>query len=126
MENQFNVVEINGHQYKVTPGQIIDVEKLNDSAEGSSVDFTKVLFSHLGTTPKVGVPYLSGAKVVAKVIRHDRSKKILVLKRKPGKYVKKNGHRQEYTSLFITEISDGAGQTQVVAKDHKLASKYLK
>lgn len=121
----YSVVEINGHQYKVVPGQVIDVEKLSEKSEGSVVQFDKVLFVN-SSNPLVGLPFVSGAKVVAKVIRHDRSRKMIVLRRRPGKYYRKNGHRQHYTALFITELHDGKGAVEKVAQDNKNAAKYLK
>jgi len=98
----YGVVEISGHQYRVEAGMTIDVQKLNEEA-GSTIELDKVLFIG-GSETKVGVPTVSGAKVVAEVVRHDRSRKVIVFKRKPGKYRKKNGHRQQFTTLKIKEI----------------------
>jgi large subunit ribosomal protein L21 len=120
----YSIVEISGHQYKVTSGDLIDVQKLSLD-EGASVDFDKVLFVG-GETPLVGLPIVEGAKVKAKVIRQDRGRKVLVLKRKPGLYHKRMGHRQNYTSLLITEISDGQGNTQAIDENSDRAKKYLK
>ncbi len=98
----YGVVEISGHQYKVEAGMTIDVQKLDQEA-GSTVEFDKVLFVG-GKEAKVGAPTVAGAKVVAEVVRHDRSRKVIVLVRKPGKYQKKNGHRQQFTTLKIKEV----------------------
>ncbi len=118
------IVEIQGHQYKVQPGDLIDVELMNCEA-GSTVDLDQVLFVG-GDNPLVGKPTVNGAKVSAKVIAHDRSRKMIVLKRSPGKYQRKNGHRQNFTALLITKVDNGAGQSVEIAKDHKNAQKYLK
>ena len=120
----YGVVEIGGHQYKVQAGDVLDVEKLGSSEEGSTIEFDKVLFVG-GDKPVVGGPTVSGAKVVAKVVRHDRDRKKIVFVRKPGLYQKKRGHRQNYTCLVITEINDGQGNSVKIAKDAK-AQKYLK
>jgi len=98
----YSVVEIKGHQYKVKAGDLIDVEKM-DGEVGSTVEFDKVLFIG-GDSPKVGAPTVAGAKVIAKITRQARARKIWVLKRLPGTYIKKNGHRQHYTGLKIEEI----------------------
>ncbi|AYF45622.1 MULTISPECIES: 50S ribosomal protein L21 [Halobacteriovorax] len=98
----YGVVEIQGHQYRVEAGMTIDVQKLDQEA-GSTVEFDKVLFVG-GESAKVGAPTVDGAKVVAEVVRHDRSRKVIVFKRKPGKYQKKNGHRQHFTTLKIKEV----------------------
>lgn len=103
----YTVVEIKGHQYKLAAGDLIDVEKI-EAEVGSTVTFDKVLLV-AGTKTLVGAPVVAGAKVTAKVVKQDRTRKILVLKRKPGAYRKKNGHRQHFTGLLITEINDGQG-----------------
>jgi large subunit ribosomal protein L21 len=103
----YSVVEIKGHQYKLSAGDLIDVEKI-DAEVGATVSLNKVLLIG-GTTTIVGAPTVNGATVTAKVVRQARTRKILVLKRKPGAYRRKNGHRQCYTGLLITEISDGQG-----------------
>lgn len=98
----YGIVEIKGHQYRVQAGDIIDVEKLGEEV-GAKVEFSEVLFVS-GDNAKVGTPFISGAKVVAEVVRNARSRKVIVFKRKPGKYQKKNGHRQHYTGLKILEV----------------------
>ncbi len=105
----YGVVEISGHQYQVKAGDVIDVQKLSDEV-GAQIEFERV-FLIGGDNPRVGLPVVKGAKVRAEVLRQGRSRKITVLKRKPGAYQKKNGHRQPYTSLKILEIVDGAGNT---------------
>ncbi len=119
----YSIVEIKGHQYRVSPGDLIDVEKL-DTEEGKTVDFDKVLLIG-GDKTTVGLPTVGGAKVVAKVVRHGRTRKIFVLKRAPGKWRRKNGHRQHFTGLLITEINDGKGGSAKIDNGHKNA-KYLK
>jgi large subunit ribosomal protein L21 len=103
----YTVVEIKGHQYKLKAGDMIDVEKI-DAEEGKTVEFTSVLLIG-GEKTIVGAPVVGGAKVVAKIVKQGRGRKFFVLKRKPGAYRKKNGHRQHYTGLLITEINDGQG-----------------
>jgi large subunit ribosomal protein L21 len=117
------IVEIKGHQYKVQPGDLVDVEKM-DTEAGKTVTLSQVLLVG-GDTSMIGQPTVQGAQVTAKVVRHGRTRKIFVLKRAPGRYRRKNGHRQEYTGLLITELADGKGGTAKMAKDHKNA-KYLK
>ena len=105
----YTVVEIKGHQYKLSAGDLIDVEKI-EAEVGSSVTFDKVLLVG-GTKTIVGAPVIGGATVTAKIVKQGRTRKILVLKRKPGGSRRKNGHRQCYTGLLITEINDGQGGT---------------
>lgn len=114
----YTVVEIKGHQYKLSAGDLIDVEKI-EAEVGSTVSFDQVLLVG-GAKTIVGAPVVGGAKVTAKVVKQGRTRKILVLKRKPGAYRKKNGHRQCFTGLLITEINDGqGGVTKAEAKAKK-------
>jgi len=100
----YAVIETGGKQYKVSPGQALDVELL-DVAEGSTVELDKVLLIADGDRVTVGTPTVDGAKVVATSQGDGRSKKIIVLKYKPKvRYRKKTGHRQFYTRLVIDRI----------------------
>ena len=110
----YTVVEIKGHQYKVKAGDLIDVEKI-EAEVGKTVDFDTVLMVG-GAVTIIGAPTVGGAKVTAEVVRQGRTRKILVLKRKPGGSRRKNGHRQCYTALRITEITDGRGGTEKAEK----------
>ena len=98
----YGIVEIKGHQYRVQEGDVVDVQKM-DGEIGTKVELDQVLFIG-GDAPKIGTPVVSGAKVSAEIIRQARSRKIIVSVRKPGKYIKKNGHRQHYTALKINSI----------------------
>ncbi|MCP4914235.1 MAG: 50S ribosomal protein L21 [Oligoflexia bacterium] len=120
----YGIVEIAGHQYRVQAGDLIDVQKLTNEA-GETIELDQVLMIG-GDKPQVGLPTVGGAKVTAKIVRHDRSRKVIVFKRKPGKYQRKNGHRQHYTSLLITEIADGQGNTAKIDAGSAAAKKYLK
>ncbi len=119
----YSIVEISGNQYRVEPGIIIDTQKL-DLQEGKSTKFDKVLFIG-GDKPQLGLPIIKGAEIKAHVIKHAKSSKIVVFKRKPGLYQKKMGHRQEFTSLLITEINDGNGNIEKIDKSSKNAKKFL-
>ena len=120
----YGVVEISGHQYEVRPGDIVDVQLL-EASEGSFIELDKVYFVG-GENPVVGFPVVAGAKVKAKIVRHGKSRKILVFKRKAGKYQRKNGHRQNYTALLITELHDGRGAITKIDDNSKEAQKHLK
>jgi large subunit ribosomal protein L21 len=115
----YAIVKIGGHQFGVSAGDIIDVQKLEQTS-GDTITLDSVLF--VGQDQAiVGSPLVKGATVKAKVIRQARSRKVIVFKRKPGQYRKKNGHRQPYTSLLITEVNNGAGDVQTMPADHKNA-----
>ena len=120
----YSVVQIGGHQYRVQAGDLIDVQKLSEE-EGKEISLDSVLFVG-GDNVQVGTPNVSGATVKAKVVRHDRSRKVIVFKRKPGNWKRKRGHRQHYTALLVTEISDGQGGNAKIDSNSSNAKKYLK
>ena len=95
-----------GKQHRVEVGSVIDVEKL-ESASGTAVDFTEILLvGDNGGATQVGAPYVDGASVVGEVIEQVKGQKVIVYKSKRRKgYRRKQGHRQKYTRLKITEIN---------------------
>ena len=100
----YAIIETGGKQYKVAPGQTIDVERLN-VAEGGVIDLDRVLLIADGDKVTVGMPTIEGAKVVATSQGEGKAKKIIVFKYKPKvRYRKKTGHRQLYTRLSIDKI----------------------
>lgn len=100
----YAIIETGGKQYIVEAGDKIKVEKL-DVKEGDKVTFDKVLFVS-GDEPKVGAPFVDGAKVEAKVLAQGKNKKVVVYKYKSKKNErKKNGHRQPYTLVEISGIN---------------------
>ncbi len=100
----YAVIETGGKQYKVSPGQTIDVERL-EVAEGKTVDLDRVLLIGDGKKLTVGTPTVDGAKVVATSKGEGKGDKVVVFKYKPKvRYRKKTGHRQFYTRLVIDEI----------------------
>ena len=100
----YAVIETGGKQYKVSPGQTLDVERL-DVAEGGTIDLDRVLLIADDDKVVVGNPIVDGAKVVATSQGDGRGKKVIVFKYKPKvRYSKKTGHRQSYTRLMIDKI----------------------
>lgn len=100
----YAVIETGGKQYRVSPGQTIEVELL-PAEPGSTVALDRVLLVSNEDQTLVGQPVVPGAKVVATVSREGRGKKIIVFKYKSKKrYRRTTGHRQDYTYLTITDI----------------------
>lgn len=101
----YAIIKVAGKQYRVEKDAVITVDLLNQE-EGSEFATDQVLFVKAGENEfKVGTPVLEGAKVTAKVVSHFKGKKIVVFKKKRRKdYRKKQGHRQNYTKLQITDI----------------------
>jgi large subunit ribosomal protein L21 len=101
----FAVVATGGKQYRVTQGDVIEVEKL-DHEVGATVTLDKVLMRSEGELHEPGAPFLEGCTVTCEVVDQFKGKKIIVFKKKRRKnYRRKNGHRQQYTRLKVTEIS---------------------
>lgn len=102
--SNFAVIETGGKQYKVSPGQKIRVEKL-DAEEGADFSFDRVLLRVDGEKVEIGTPYISGAKVEAKILRNGRERKKIVFKyHSKTRYRKKKGHRQHFTEVEIERI----------------------
>ena len=99
----YAIIETGGKQYRVQPGDVIYVEKL-DAEASEEVIFDKVV-AVKNTTLKVGKPYVKDAVVKGTVVKNGKGKKITVFTYKPKKgSARKMGHRQPYTKVQITEI----------------------
>jgi large subunit ribosomal protein L21 len=100
MANNFSVIQTGGKQYKVASGEKLRVEKL-DAKDGAIV-FDKVLLRSVDGNVEIGTPYVSGAKVEAKVLGNIRGdKKIVFRYHSKTRQRKKKGHRQEHTEVVI-------------------------
>ncbi len=102
----YAIVKTGGKQYRVEQGQTLLVERLK-ADEGATVELEPILLA--GDDAVFDKDALAKARVSARVVAHERGKKIVVFKYRPKQgYKKKNGHRQDLTRLEITEISNGA------------------
>jgi len=101
----YAVVETGGKQYRVTPGQKLEIELLDVEA-GQDVDAEAVLAVSDGQQLKIGEPRVEGAKVVLTVVEHKRGPKVVNFKKKRRKgYERKVGHRQELTVVQVKSIA---------------------
>lgn len=101
----YAVIATGGKQYKVSVGNIIDVETLN-ADKGESVVLNDVLLVNDGTL-KVGTPLVEGASVKAKVLSQFKGEKLLIFKRRRRKgYTNRQGHRQNLTKILIESINN--------------------
>ena len=104
MSNNYAIVATGGKQYRVRPGDVLDVEKL-PYPEGYTITLDDVLLTCVDGYVEVGDPKVEGAQVVATVLAHGRDRKKIVFKYKnKTRYRRKRGHRQHITSLEINEI----------------------
>ena len=112
----YAIVNIHGHQYRVAEQDRIKVSLL-DVETGQNIIFDQVLLLDDGKKIKVGAPFVKNATVSADILEHGRDRKILIYKKKRRKgYQRKNGHRQDYTMLFINKIGLEATQKTVPMK----------
>ena len=107
----YAIVEISGKQFKVEKKQKLFVNRL-DVVEGKKISFDNVLMVNDGSKSSVGTPNVSGVQVDAKVLKHLKSDKVIVFKKKRRKgYKVKNGHRQAITEIEISDILTGVKKT---------------
>jgi large subunit ribosomal protein L21 len=112
----YAIVEISGRQFKVEKKQKLFVNRL-DAQEGKKVSFDNVLMVNDGTKFSVGTPNVSGAQVDAKVLKHLKSDKVIVFKKKRRKgYKVRNGHRQAITEIEISDILTGVSKKAAPSK----------
>jgi len=109
-KNIYAIVEIAGKQYRVSPGDTIDVDNL-DVIEGETVELDKVLVIGADGKTSVGKPNVEGAKIVASSKGTMRGDKVIVYKFKAKvRYRRKSGHHQQYTRLVINKITTPEGE----------------
>ena len=111
----YAVIESGGKQHRVVKGEILQLDKL-DAVAGDKIKFDKILLVGEGESVKIGTPYLDGTKVEAEVTRQGRADKVKIIKFRRRKHSqKKQGHRQLFTEVRITDIKTKA-KTKVKAE----------
>ena len=112
----YAIVEISGKQFKVEKKQKLFVNRL-DVAEGKKISFDNVLMINDGSKSSVGTPHVSGVQVDAKVLKHLKSNKVIVFKKKRRKgYKVRNGHRQAISEIEISDILTGVSKKNTAKK----------
>jgi large subunit ribosomal protein L21 len=102
----YAVIESGSKQYRVAEGDIIQVEKLPVEV-GKKIEIERVLMVSDESGSTIGKPVVEGAQVTATVQGHGRGDKVIVYKHKKN-YHRKQGHRQDFTSLHIDQITVNA------------------
>lgn len=112
----FAIMETGGRQYKVRPGSVLRVEKL-EAAPGEQVVFDRILAVGDDSRTVIGTPCIEGASALGQVLQQGKAKKIIVFKYKAKKnYRRKQGHRQQFTEVVIRDIAcPGFGGRQAEA-----------
>ena len=101
----YAVVETGGKQYKVAPGDTLQVELL-PAEVGATIELDRVLLVGDGDAVQLGQPTIAGARVVAEVVAHEKGDKIIVFRyKRKVRYRRKTGHRQRLTRLLVKDIA---------------------
>jgi large subunit ribosomal protein L21 len=101
----YAIVETGGKQYRVQPGEVVQVETVPGDV-GSTVELTQVRLVQQDSGLVIGRPWVDRARVTAEIIRQGRTRSIMVFKKLRRKnYRRTRGHRQAFTRLRITGIS---------------------
>jgi large subunit ribosomal protein L21 len=115
----FAVIQTGGKQYKVKAGEIIKVEKLEDSKPETKVEFKEILAYGDDKNIELGEPTISGAKVEADLIKNSKNRTVLIFKKRRRKNSRrKNGHRQQFSLIRINKIFSKDGK--VISEAEKI------
>ena len=107
----YAVIEAQGKQLRVEPGQVVEVDRLPD-ATGSEITFGRVLVLVDGEQVTLGAPTVPGARVTATILMHPRGRKVVVGKFRPKKHYRRRvGHRQPLSRVRVDRIElEGASR----------------
>ena len=123
----FAVIKTGGKQYKVQAGEIIKIERLEDSKPETKLEFSEVLAYGDDKNLELGEPTISGAKVEADLIKNGKNRTVLIFKKRRRKNSRrKNGHRQQFSLIRINKIFAKDGKIISEAEIKKEASKEIK
>jgi large subunit ribosomal protein L21 len=115
----YAVVRTGGKQYRVQAGDVIQIEKIEDKL-GSEVQFQEILMVG-GAQTTVGLPLVSGAKVVGVVTKQAMTRKKIVFKKKRRHSFRKlHNHKQPFTEIFVQSITTPQGETMQAQQKAKV------
>ena len=115
----YAVIQTGGKQYKVKAGEILKIEKLEDSKPEAKIEFKEILAYGDDKNIEIGLPIISGAKVEADLVQNGKNRTVLIFKKRRRKNSRrKNGHRQQYSLIRISKIFSKDGK--VLAEAEKM------
>ena len=107
----YAIIQSGGKQYKVKAGEILKIERLEESKPESKIEFKEILAYGDDKTVEVGTPLVGKAKVEATLIENGKNRTVLIFKKRRRKNSRrKNGHRQTYSLIRITKIFSKDGK----------------
>ena len=121
----YAIIQTGGKQYKVKAGEILKIERLEESKPETKIEFKEILAYGDDKNIEIGLPTVSGAKVEADLVENGKDRTILIFKkRRRQNSRRKNGHRQQYSLIRINKIFSKDGKVLSEAeKIVKLAKK---
>ena len=115
----FAVIQTGGKQYKVKTGEIIKIERLENSKPESKIEFKEILAYGDEKNLELGMPIISGAKVEADLLKNGKNRTVLIFKKRRRKNSRrKNGHRQLFSLIRINKIFSKDGK--VISEAEKM------
>ena len=107
----YAIIQTGGKQYKVKAGEILKIERLEDSKLETKIEFKEVLAYGDDKNIEVGSPTIEGARVEADLVENGKNRTILIFKkRRRQNSRRKNGHRQQYSLIRISKIFSKDGK----------------
>jgi len=107
----YAIIQTGGKQYKVKVGEILKIEKLEESKPDSKIEFKEILAYGDDKSIEIGLPLVEGAKVEANLIKNGKNRTILIFKKRRRKNSRrKNGHRQQFSLVKISKIFSKDGK----------------
>ena len=121
----YAIIQTGGKQYKVKAGEILKIERLEESKPETKIEFKEILAYGDDKNIEIGLPTVSGAKVEADLVENGKDRTILIFKkRRRQNSRRKNVHRQQYSMIRISKIFSKDGKVLSEAeKIVKLAKK---
>ena len=107
----YAIIQTGGKQYKVKAGEILKIERLEDSKLETKIEFKEILAYGDDKSIEVGSPTVEGEKVEADLVENGKNRTILIFKkRRRQNSRRKNGHRQQYSLIRISKIFSKDGK----------------
>ncbi len=118
----FAVIQTGGKQYKVKSGEILKIERLEDSKPETKIEFNEILAYGDDKNIELGEPIISGAKVEADLLENGKNRTVLIFKKRRRKNSRrKNGHRQQFSLIRINKIFSKDGK--IISEAEKMKKK---
>ena len=130
----YAIIQTGGKQYKVKAGEILKIEKLEESKPNTKIEFKEILAYGDEKNIEIGLPTVSGAKVEADLVENGKDRTILIFKkRRRQNSRRKNGHRQQYSLIRISKIFSKDGKVlseaekivKLTKKNEKIVTKKI-